>query len=253
MTRYYCSGFDVNDVFGHGLGEMIKTELNNTNSIVYIVGDPKKEKKIEKAKNILIPSFTESFEKNGIHFEKSEIILPDTNPETAKKLIDEANFLMLMGGNPYDQKEMCENLDIIDNIKNFKGVMMGYSAGAMLMSKYIIITPCSEEYPDFHIGEGLNFDDISIFPHNNISSEEYPEKLDLGKEMYIRDDLIKVAQQYGDYYLLQDYTEDGQTFDISLIKSTDGNIEYYTENNGKIWLAKTNGIEMINKSNKKIK
>lgn len=90
----------------------------------------------------------------------------------------------------------------------------------------------------------MDFDDISIFPHNNISSEEYPEKLDLGKEIYIRDDLIKVAQQYGDYYLLQDYTEDGQTFDISLIKSTDGNIEFYTENNGKIWLANSEEVKL---------
>ena len=28
MIRYYCSGFDVNNAFGHGLGEMFKRELN---------------------------------------------------------------------------------------------------------------------------------------------------------------------------------------------------------------------------------
>ena len=27
MVRYYCSGYDVNDAFGHGLADMLKTEL----------------------------------------------------------------------------------------------------------------------------------------------------------------------------------------------------------------------------------
>ena len=31
MIRYYCSGFDINNAFGHGLGDMFKKELINTN------------------------------------------------------------------------------------------------------------------------------------------------------------------------------------------------------------------------------
>ena len=80
---------------------------------------------------------------------------------------------------------------------------MGYSAGAMLMSKYMIITPCSDEYPDFKVEEGLNFDDLSIYPHNNTSSEEYPDILDIGGEVYRKNDLLKVANEYGKYYCLQ--------------------------------------------------
>ena len=104
-----------------------------------------------------------------------------------------------------------------------------------MMSKYIIITPCSEEYPDFHIEEGLNFDNISIYPHNNTSSEEYPDELVAGDELYKKSDLIKVASQYGKFYLLQDYQREDGLFDISIIKSNNGAIEYYTENDGKIW------------------
>ena len=62
-----------------------------------------------------------------------------------------------------------------------------------------------------------------------------------------KEDLIKVANQYGDYYLLQDYLrEDGLT-DVSIIKSTNGSIELYTENDGKIWTAKNNGVVLSNK------
>ena len=42
--------------------------------------------------------------------------------------------------------------------------------------------------------------------------------------------LAKVAEKYGVFYLLQDSEED-----ISMLKSNNGWIETYTENNGKIW------------------
>lgn len=108
--------------------------------------------------------------------------------------------------------------------------MLGISAGAMLMSKYIIITPCSEEYSDFHIEEGLNLDGISVYPHNNTLEENYPDTLVVEDITYQKEDLIKVSKKYGSFYLLQD-----NHTDISIIKSINGSIQFYTEENGKIW------------------
>lgn len=245
MIRYYCSGFDTKNAFGHGLGDMLKNELKETKRIVYIPGSPHIEEKMVKAEEEYVPLFTNHFKNIGIEFEESILIKSDMKPTEAQEYVANANFIMLMGGDPFKQKEMCENLGLLELLKNSNAVMLGYSAGAMLMSKYMIITPCSEKYPNFQIGEGLDLDNISIYPHNNTNLEEYPETLIVGKETYKKDDLIKVAQEYGDYYLLQDYTNDGIKFDISLIKSTDGNIEYYTENNGKIWLANNDGIKLL--------
>lgn len=234
MIRYYCSGFDVNNAFGHGLGDMFKSELKDRKSIVYIPGSPEK---IEKAKTKYVPAFVTHFKNVGIEFENVNIITPDLSSDEAKRMIQDASFVMLMGGDPFKQKEMCEKVNIMEELKVFNGVMMGFSAGAMLMSKYIIITPCSEEYPDFRIENGLNFDNLSIYPHNNTSDTEYPDVLSVGEETYKKQDLIKVANQYGKFYLLQDnLREDGLT-DVSIIKSTDGNIEYYIENQGKIWIV----------------
>lgn len=148
VIRYYCSGFDINDAFGHGLGEMFKFELKDTKSIVYIPGSPEK---IEKAKTKYIPAFTEHFKNVGIEFEQINLITTELSKEDAKEMICGASFIMLMGGNPFKQRDLCEQLDILSDLKHFRGVMLGFSAGAMLMSKHIIITPCSEEYPDFHI------------------------------------------------------------------------------------------------------
>ena len=242
MIRYYCSGFDNNNAFGHGMSDMFKQELKNTNSIVYI---PTGEKGTKKAISKYIPIYNEHFKNVGIIFDKVNIITPNINSNDAKEMIKNASFIMLMGGNPFSQKEMCEKLNIIEDLKRYDGVMLGYSAGAMLMSKNIIITPCSDAYPNFQIEEGLNLDNISIYPHNNTSLVDYPETLIVDEETYQKEDLIKVANTYGDYYLLQDYLREDGLYDVSYIKSNNGNIEFYTENNGKIWIA-SNDIKLMN-------
>ncbi len=242
MSRYYCSGFDINNAFGHGLGDMFLKELKHTKSIVYIPGGIHKMQKLREKH---VPAFTEHFKKIGIKFDKSIIIAPEMDKEEAKKAVKDASFVMLMGGDPFKQKDLCEKLEILEELKNYDGILLGISAGAMLMSKYIIITPCSDEYPEFHIDTGLNLDDISIYPHNNTNNEDYPEILEVGKEVYREEDLIKVANEYGEYYLLQDYLRDDSLTDVSIIKSIDGKLEFYTENNGKIWIVKKNKIELV--------
>ena len=223
--------------------------LKETKSIVYIPGGPDK---VEKSKNKYVPLFTEHFNSVGIKFDENILITPDMDSIEARKLVKNADFVMLMGGDPFKQKEMCEKLGLLEVLKNYNGIMLGFSAGAMLMSKYIIITPCSEEYPDFHIEEGLNLDDLSIYPHNNTSDEIYPDELVSGDEIYKKEDLIEVAKKYGDFYLLQDH--DNGVTDVSIIKSINGNIEYYTENNGKIWIANSDEVKLyIPELNKRIK
>ena len=244
MTRYYCSGFDINDCFGYGLGQMFKSELKNMNSIVFIPGGISK---VEKAKSKYVPLFLNHFKNVGIEFQNAHLITPELLPADAKQLIKNASFIMLMGGDPFSQKELCVKLGIMDELKNYNGLMLGFSAGAMLMSKHIIVTPCSEEYPDFRIEEGLNLDGISIYPHNNTPNEIYPDELVSGDETYKKSDLLQVAKQYGKFYLLQDNVNSNGKTDISVIKSVNGNIEFYTENEGKIWLA-DNTVNLVAKS-----
>lgn len=241
MTRYYCSGFDIHNAFGHGLGEMFKRELTDTKSIVFIPGGADK---VEKAVKKIIPVFIEHFKNEGIQFEHVGVITPDLSKQEAGELIRNADFVMLMGGNPFKQKELCIKLDLLRELQDYNGVMLGYSAGAMLMSKYIVITPCSEEYPDFQIEEGLNLDDISIYPHNNTSDKVYPETLVVGDETYQREDLVKVAKDCGEFYLLQDDLRENGLTDVSVIKSSDGILEYYIENEGKVWKVTKDGVEI---------
>ena len=148
----------------------------------------------------------------------------------------------------YDR--LKENVSLISSKQN---TMIGTSINFELVDLFKISKECnsSEEYPDFHIEEGLNLDGISIYPHNNTNDKDYPDTLVVGDETYNKEDLINVANQYGDYYLLQDYLRKDGFTDISLIKSTNSSIELYTENDGKIWIAKNNGIFLLNKIEKK--
>ena len=148
----------------------------------------------------------------------------------------------------YDR--LKENVSLISSKQN---TMIGTSINFELVDLFKISkeSNSSEEYPDFHIEEGLNLDGISIYPHNNTNDKDYPDTLVVGDETYNKEDLIKVANQYGDYYLLQDYLRKDGFTDISLIKSTNSSIELYTENDGKIWIAKNNGIFLLNKIEKK--
>ncbi len=92
-------------------------------------------------------------------------------------MIAQGSFVMLMGG-LHLNKKMCEKLGALEALKRYNDIMVEFS----LMSKYVIITPCSEEYPDFNIEEGLNFDGISIYLQNNTFEEIYPDTFVGGDE-----------------------------------------------------------------------
>lgn len=239
MIRYYCSGLDNNKPFENGIGDMLKKELKRTKNILYI---PAGFHKLKRLKEIHIPLFTKSLKNSNIIFDNIYIITTKTTKNEAKEFVDKADIIMLMGGDPFKQKEICENLDIIENLKKFTGIILGISAGAMFMSKYIYNLPW---YPGIKIEKGLNLDNISIHPHNNILEEEYPKTLKIEDETFVKEDLIKVAKEYGNFYLLQDVINKENKFDISLIKVVNGKIEYYIENNGKIWLATDKDIKLL--------
>lgn len=83
MTRYYCSGFDGENAFGHGLGEMFKNELKDTKSIVYIPGGLDK---LDKTKTKYLPTFRNHFKNIGITFDKEILITTDMIVKKQKNL-----------------------------------------------------------------------------------------------------------------------------------------------------------------------
>lgn len=247
--NYFCSGFDINNAFWPELAYQLKEDIKNTKRIIYIPGSTK-ENKIEKAKNVYIPSFTEHFRKIGIEFENVECITPDTSIEEAQRLVLDSDMVFLLGGNPFLQQQLYVSKGLEPLLQNYDGVIMGMSAGAMNMSKYIIITPCSEEYPDFDIRPGLNLSNISIYPHNNFDGTVFPEQVDLGGEITQSNDLIKVANEYGNFYCLQDYLDNNGNVHVSLIRTCGDDFRLFANNNGKAWEVSSGEFTIISDKNK---
>lgn len=239
-VRYYLSGCANENAFAGILGELLKNDLNERRTIVYISGTPNDYDNAKYSADW----FNQQFQDADIGFEKSYIIDYTVPYFLAKRWVRKADMIFLLGGNPVEQKHMCKKLGLLKLLKEYDKIMMGMSAGAMLMSKYILITPISDEYPDFMILNGLNRDNLSISPHNNTREMEYPETLYLADSVYKKEDIIKVAALTEPFYLLQDVHDDNCCH-MSFIRATDEGYDLFCENDGIMWNATENGIYIL--------
>ncbi|MCD7859265.1 MAG: Type 1 glutamine amidotransferase-like domain-containing protein [Firmicutes bacterium] len=76
--------------------------------------------------------------------------------ETAKRKIENADILYFLGGLPDRMLERIKELELQDTIVNHKGIIMGYSAGALIQLSEYHLSP-DEDYPEFSYYEGLGY------------------------------------------------------------------------------------------------
>lgn len=243
--NYFCSGFDKNETFWNELAIQLKRDINSYERITFISGSTN----LERTHNIDIPFLIKALKKIRIQFEDIKCIEVETNEEDAKNYIENSSIVVLLGGNPFFQKELIESKKIDENLKNYNGVILGISAGAMNMSKYIIVTPCSKEYPDFDIRPGLNLSNISIYPHNNFEGVEFPKEVNTHDRITVSNDLLKVSNEYGSFYCLQDYLNELEETQVSLIRTYNDEITFFTNSNGKVWLVEENQFKVLEDNN----
>lgn len=113
-----------------------------------------------------------------------------------------------------------------------------------------------EEHPKFDIRPGLNLSNISIYHHNNFEGDIFPNRVDMGGEITISSDLLKVAKEYGEFYCLQDYTLSNGLTNVSLIRTSGNDTKIFTDNDGKVWEANELGFNLVDnifELNEKIK
>ena len=113
-----------------------------------------------------INSIKEVFKKRG--FVNFETI--DENKESLgvmKQKIKDSSAIFLTGGDPKLLVETLNNLNLMKSLNNFNGVIIGYSAGAMIFRKPIkIIGGIDNEYPNTRsVNLGLNLLRFVVSPH----------------------------------------------------------------------------------------
>ncbi len=87
--------------------------------------------------------------------------------ETARKKIKDADIIYLTGGFPDMMFKRINEFNLAETIKEHKGIILGYSAGAMIQLSEYHITP-DKDYPVFKYYEGLGIlDSFGIEVHFN--------------------------------------------------------------------------------------
>ena len=90
--------------------------------------------------------------------------IPETNirfidyyidtPSTAAALIQKADILYLPGGLPDRMLERIDDFELRETLLRFQGVLMGYSAGALVQLREYHLSP-DQDYPEFVYYDGL--------------------------------------------------------------------------------------------------
>lgn len=151
---------EENGRFNDFMTEYLKKNINNEYSMIFInapgIG----------GEEYYLKNMMRCFERTGIKLKAVLDVEPDTIREEVDNFINtnEKIFFFLMGGNPYSQMETIERLDLKETIKGFNGLVIGFCAGTINLSKYSIITSDEDfKNPDTYLGIGR--EDICIEPH----------------------------------------------------------------------------------------
>ena len=96
-----------------------------------------------------------------------------------KKIIDESDILVITGGNPEMlYSKVTQETEILYNIKHYKGIIIGFSAGADLQLKRYFITAKNNYYKYFAFYDGFGvLDDPFYMDVHSINNKRYLEKL----------------------------------------------------------------------------
>lgn len=100
----------------------------------------------------------EPFRDYGI--EKEDIYVLNPHKDSVKFMkykIQQADVLFFTGGNPITFMITIKVLGLIRTIKEFNGIVIGASAGAMVQMKEFVTYPTESEDYDFGFYEGLGF------------------------------------------------------------------------------------------------
>ncbi len=166
----------------NGVVDQIKSVLLGKNKMVVLASNPN-----EFDKNDYYATFIfESFKKSGIGFKKN-ILIDNRFKENIEETIKTADLVFLSGGKTEVQMKFFEKINLKNILKEYQGVIIGQSAGAINLADEALCPPEEEE----EIGKnykwkGLGKTNINIEPHFTLNVED-----ELG--IKLREELLKMS------------------------------------------------------------
>ena len=208
--------------------EQIKEKLTNENTIVFITSNPDDYEKNDNYAKITF----ESFNISGFNFKKL-IIIDNRFLDNIEKTIKSSDLVFLSGGNTEIEMKYFEKIKLREILKEYNGVIIGQSAGAINLASIAVCSPeYEEEIGKNYVWPGLDLTKINIEPHFHL---EINNKL----EEKLRNELLSLSEKYPIYAI-----KDGTHIYVDEIES----ILY-----GEAYLIKNKKITKISNNGNKLK
>lgn len=101
------------------------------------------------------------------------------NFKNFKKIIEDSDILVITGGNPEMlYSKVTQDTELLYDIKHYKGIIIGFSAGSLLQLKRYFITAKNNYYKYFAFYDGFGIlDDPFYIDVHSINNKRYLEKL----------------------------------------------------------------------------
>ena len=112
-------------------------------------------------------SMRKGLEEIGIQFDAFNV-LDGRNPDWTRQFVDNSEVIILAGGHVPTQNKFLKQIHLRENLKHFRGVVIGISAGSMNLAETVYVQPEEEgeSSPDFErSAPGLGLTDVNILPH----------------------------------------------------------------------------------------
>lgn len=207
LTSMFQNGFNAQAV------EVFRNRISKRRKFAFVASEF--EKMYEKTDKYF-QYFLNMFKEVGIHFSEVCVVDGRMSISEVQKTVMEADVIWLSGGDTPTQFAYFRKYGLDKILKEYDGVIIGMSAGAINMAKTSICTLTCGHYKQ-EIYNGLGCVDISVEPHfirDNVS-----------------DELIELSQEYTIY----------GACDESIIVCAGGSIEFY----GEIYKIKQGIVERI--------
>ena len=169
---YQFSNFDKDKGFTEDVSKNLKIDIIEKNSIVFIASSPIGFEKSDYYFGIN----KQWFDLIDIKFSDYYLLDNRIDMEKAKKYLKEFSCIFLMGGTTREQINYLKESNIIEELKNYKGVIIGLSAGAInLAIKSLHLK--NEKENETIIYDGIGLIDKTIYPHFSMEDDKILKEL----------------------------------------------------------------------------
>jgi peptidase E len=144
------------------LVNVLKNGIEKYDNLLFICSSPDDYKKNDEYAKII----TKSLSLSGLKFNMSDII-DSRNWLFSKGLVGNSDLIILLGGNPIEQMDFFNSIELKEKLKKYKGCLMGVSAGSINLANQVYCSK-DDEIENSTYYRGLGFTDINIEPHFDI-------------------------------------------------------------------------------------